>query len=345
MTAALGMSTILPAQAATTDWTVTTPVGLSGSSKSSVGGPTGTNRIAKWSLRGITTDEQGNVYFGSSGNITGVRKMSPDGNVTTLAGGAAATNYYPLAANDGTGTTAKFYQPYTLTLGRDKNLYMLDNLALRRISLDGAVTTIKDKILGSATTGSRMVMTTGSDGNLYLTDAQTTNIARIWKINPATGDAVVLVGGQVGNSDGNASTAKFSADLAAITANDAGTLYVTDGNRIRSILLDGFVATVSGQGMVSEDGQTASWNTPAGLAASATGNLYTTDSATAREISLPSRNVVVIAGRMGYGGSADGAGSVARFNSSNSTNMAAMTTSGILYVYDAGNATIRRVIH
>ena len=71
-------------------------------------------------------------------------------------------------------------------------------------------------------------------------------------------------------------------------------------------------------------------------------NLYVTDSGnhTIRKIVIATGSVSTLAGGAGNSGSADGAGSTARFNAPSG-----ITTDGTnLYVADYGNCTIRKVV-
>ncbi|MCL2723372.1 MAG: hypothetical protein FWD69_02950 [Polyangiaceae bacterium] len=89
-------------------------------------------------LWGIAVDAEGTVYVSESGN-NDIRKMTPDGQVTTLAGAGTGGTL-----NDGVGTSATFSNPTGLAIGADGYLYVADtgNNAIRRVSPTGEVTTI-----------------------------------------------------------------------------------------------------------------------------------------------------------------------------------------------------------
>ena len=55
--------------------------------------------------RGVAVDSAGNVYVADTDNYT-IRKVTPAGVVTTLAGLAGSSG-----SADGTGSAARFYQP------------------------------------------------------------------------------------------------------------------------------------------------------------------------------------------------------------------------------------------
>lgn len=77
---------------------------------------------------GIVVDNAGNIYVSDSGNDT-IRRIAPDGAVTTLAGLAGQSGFA-----DGCGNGARFGNPATLALDRLNNLYVtdLDNAAIRK---------------------------------------------------------------------------------------------------------------------------------------------------------------------------------------------------------------------
>jgi gliding motility-associated-like protein len=91
---------------------------------------------------GICADAAGNLYVADVNNHR-IRKIAPDGQVTTLAGNSSFTTI------DGTGTAASFIGPSSITIDSNGNLYTGDDY-VRKITPDGVVTTIA----GNKTSGS-----------------------------------------------------------------------------------------------------------------------------------------------------------------------------------------------
>ena len=87
---------------------------------------------------GVAVDSAGNVYVADTFNDT-IRKITPAGAVTTLAGSAGISG-----SNDGTGENALFNEPYDVAVDTAGNVYVADtaNATIRRISPAGAVTTL-----------------------------------------------------------------------------------------------------------------------------------------------------------------------------------------------------------
>lgn len=86
----------------------------------------------------IATDRLGNVYV-SDINVHVIRKISPDGQVRTLAGAAGVAGN-----NDGQAGTARFNYPKGIATDRAGNVFVVDsnNYAIRRITPEGEVSTV-----------------------------------------------------------------------------------------------------------------------------------------------------------------------------------------------------------
>lgn len=93
---------------------------------------------------GIAADEAGNIYVGDEGNSS-VRKISPDGKVSTLAGNGR------FSFSDGVGRNAEFNAPGGIGIDAEGNLYVADyfNNCIRKVSPSGHV----EKIAGNLKKG------------------------------------------------------------------------------------------------------------------------------------------------------------------------------------------------
>jgi sugar lactone lactonase YvrE len=114
---------------------VTTLAGTAGA----VGSTDGSGTAARFFYpTGVATDSTGNVYVADSNNHT-IRKITPAGDVTTLAGSAGA-----VGSADGTGAAARFNYPSGLATDLDGNVYVADarNNTIRKITRAGVVTTL-----------------------------------------------------------------------------------------------------------------------------------------------------------------------------------------------------------
>jgi streptogramin lyase len=79
--------------------------------------------------RAVSVDSAGNVYVGDITNHR-IRRITPSGVVTTLAGNGGTT------FADGTGTNATFNEPYGVAVDLGGSVYVTDmnNKRIRKIS-------------------------------------------------------------------------------------------------------------------------------------------------------------------------------------------------------------------
>ena len=233
---------------------------------------------------GATSDSAGNLYVVDSNNST-IRKITPQGVVTTIAGTG-----FPGTA-DGTGAMAEFHYPQGITIDPAGNLYVADtgNHTIRKITPGGTVSTLAglpgtagsaDGTGATATFSSPSGITSDAAGNLYVADAGN-NIIR--KITPL-GD-VTTIAGSAGNSGSSDSPVGLAATFnvpQAITIDTAGNLYVADTNNrtIRKITPQREVTTLAGSvniGFADGAGAAANFANPSGITIDAVGNLYVAD--------------------------------------------------------------------
>jgi sugar lactone lactonase YvrE len=129
---------------------------------------------------GITVDAAGNVYVAEVGNK--IRKISPAGVVTTLAGSGAS------GRADGLGAVASFYVPEGLALDAKSNLYVADygNNRIRKITPEGEVTTIAGSEYGFANGPGALAefrapydVVVDHQGNIFVADAHNQMIRKI----------------------------------------------------------------------------------------------------------------------------------------------------------------------
>jgi hypothetical protein len=328
---------------------------LAGSASTGSADATGSAARLYWP-GGAAVDSAGNVYVADTQNGT-VRKVTTDGAVTTLAG---AAGHYGSA--DGTGTNAQFYGPQGIAMDNGGNVYVADtvNATIRKITAGGVVSTLAGTAGSYGTadgTGSAaqfyepQSVAVDSGGNVYVADTWNHTIRKV----TAAGVVTTLAGlpGNCGCIDGTGSnvgtnTARFNSP-AGLAVDSAGNVYVADyfNHTIRKVTPAGVVRTLAGLAGVwgNADGTNsdARFFEPAGIAVDSATNVYVLDSGnhTIRKLAPVGTNWVVstVAGLPGVSGSSDGMGSDARFNYPAGL---AADGSGLLYVADTGNNTIRR---
>jgi sugar lactone lactonase YvrE len=294
-------------------------------------------------------DGSGNVYVADTDNHA-IRKITPAGVVTTLAGTAGNQG-----SADGTGPAATFYLPQGVAVDGDGTTYVADsyNATIRKITQEGVVTTLAgtaknwgsvDGTISAATFAFPWGVAVDGSGNVYVVDAQNSTIRMI-----TPGGVVTTLAGTAGNngSDDGTGTAASFAFPTGIAVDGAGNVYVADsGNStIRKITPEGVVTTLAGtarnRGSADGTGAGASFTSPYGIAVDGSGNVFVadTENSTIRKIA-PGGVVTTLAGMAGRAGFVDGQGSEARFNEPYGL---ALDASGNLYVADRGNDAIRKI--
>jgi len=321
---------------------VTTLAGTAGET----GSADGTGAAAQFdNPQGVATDAAGNVYVADTGN-NAIRKITPAGVVTTLAGGPTK------GAADGIGPAAQFDGPTALATDTAGNIYVADtgNCTIRKITPGGVVTTLAGRLIEGAADGVGSAalfrypqgIAVDSVGDIYVADTANDTIRKI----TAAGDVTTMAGkaGVLGSVDGTGSGARFDRPR-GVAVDATGTVYVTDteNNTLRKISPSGAVTTLAGSaavtGYLDGVGAAAQFESPQGLSTDAQGSVYVADSAadTIRKIT-PAAVVTTLAGLPGVAGDQDGTGTAARFDSP----MAIATdAAGDLYVLE--NDAIRKI--
>ncbi len=317
---------------------------------------------------GVAVGGDGSVYVADAGESNRIRKVTPQGEVLTLAGGREGFA-------DGAGASASFNTPSGLALDGDGNLYVADagNNRVRRVTPEGLVTTLagdgaagfRDGTAAQAQFDAPLGVAVGAGGEVFVADTYNDRIRVIGR----DGQVRTLAGlGTPGHADGGALEAALFDTPCALAVAEGGEVYVADtgNNRLRKITKDGQVVTLNlfnapdpaqAAGQVAADsgalpaqGDAAApaapaapfelWK-PAGLALTRDGFLYVTELDRGRVVQVaPDGAARVIAG-LGPG-FADGDGRAeARFNQPAGL---ALADDGSLLVADAANYLVRHVV-
>ena len=322
--------------------TIATLAGSAGAS----GTADGTGAAARFNgPSDVAVDSAGNAYVTDTNNNT-IRKITPAGVVSTLAGSAGASG-----SADGTGGAARFHSPTGITIDGQGNLFVADteNNTIRKITPAGTVTTFAGQagVSGSIDGASASFNMPGGvaldgSGNLFVADSGNDTIR---KITPA-GVVSTLAGlaGSSGATDGTGSAARFSAPI-GLTVDSAGNIFVADAanSAIRKVTPAGVVTTFAGlagtSGTSDGVGSDARFQYPLDVAVGPGNVLYVvdTDNQTIRQIA-PSGATGTVAGTVGLTGASDGRDGAARFH--NPSGITA-DSAGHVYIVDTDNNTIR----
>jgi sugar lactone lactonase YvrE len=237
----------------------------------------------------VAVDAAGNVYVALDQHHR-VRKITPDGVITTVAG----TGAVGFSGDGQPATGALLNRPTGLGTDAAGNLYIADsdNHRIRRVSPNGVITTIAGTGTGgfsgdggqatSAQLSFPDDVAVDAAGNVYIADAGN---HRLRKVSPSGVITTIAGTGTPGFSGdgGQAASAQLAFPRGVATGPD-GTVYVADGSgpRVRAITPAGTIATVAGNGVEGYSGDggpaiVASLDRPAGLAVDLSGNLFIGD--------------------------------------------------------------------
>lgn len=303
---------------------------------------------------GLAADGSGDVYVADSGNNC-IRKITPGGVVTTLAGNPAVAG-----CADGTGPSALFSAPASVALDDAGNIIVADllNHTIRKVSPTGVTTTIAGNCQVPGSTDGfgtnallfrPLALALDSNNNIYVAED---NQSAIRKISPV-GEVTHFVGRErrAGETDGLGDAAMFYGPRGVAT--DAqGNIYASSYSNIRKITPAGDTTTWAGRytGHADGTGTNALFFGPAGMDVAADGTVYVADAFdhTIRKIT-PDAVVTTLAGNPDIwdpvyhepeGGYAEGTNNGARFNTPASV---AVDAAGNVFVADTGNSVIRKI--
>lgn len=299
---------------------------------------------------GIAVDGDGRVLVCDVANHS-IRAISPDGVVTTLAGSAGVFGWA-----DGLGSEARFWWPTGIAFDGDGVAWVADRgtSTIRRVSPEGLVQTwagvpgagsVRDGAANEAWFASPAGIVVDALGTIFVSDVGYHGVRRISAGVPFV-STILGSDEPTGATDGSFAEARFR-DPATVAIDSDANLFVADGGNstVRKLLPNGKVTTWAGMARVpgSSDGfrTAARFGRPLGVASAGDGSLWVTDNSnhTVRRIS-PTGWVTTVAGLAGTSGSANGAGSAARFFGPLGVDV---DPSGNAIIADYGNSTIRKV--
>jgi sugar lactone lactonase YvrE len=240
-------------------------------------------------LTGVCVEPSGNILVSDAGNNS-IRRVTPDGRVSTLAGPIVPPdpNVYSYQFVDGASSSARFSIPVGLVALPDGTVYVADmwNHRIRRIAPDGVVKTfagngsptLVDGLGDFASFRYPSGLALDAEGNLIVVDQGNQVVRRISPdglVTTLAGDA------REGYADRTGREARFFNPV-GLAIDPVGTLFISDlwNHRIRKMTPDGVVTTLAGGSAGFVDGTVpeARFSYPSGLALDpTTGNLLVTD--------------------------------------------------------------------
>ena len=246
----------------------------------------------------VAADAVGNIYISDGSNLR-IRKITPGGIITTLAGETNGSAGY--SASTGVPPITVGYQTpmYDVELDASGNIYFVERDRVRKITVSSnlvsitAGSTLASGVSagdgGSATAGTVRVnrmssIAVDASGNIYIVDRGN---HRIRKVTFSTGILSTVAGtGTAGyNGDGIAATTAQLNFPHGVAVDAAGNVYIgdRDNSRIRKITVStGIITTIAGNGTAGYTGDggaanAAEINLPTGVCVDASNNIYFTD--------------------------------------------------------------------
>ena len=281
---------------------------------------------------GVAVAKDRTVYVSDAGESNRIRKIAPDGSVTTLAGGSEGYA-------DGVGPAASFNTPSGLALGPGGNLFVADtaNNRIRKITPDGQVSTVAgdgsagyvDGPAAKAQFNGPIGLAVSEGGDIYVADTYNDVIRMI----TTEGEVTTIAGAATpGYADGEQKSALFDTPCGIVIVNNTLIVADTGNDRLRRVSAKGNVTTLPVQDLSS----------PIGLAVSHDNYLYVTELDRSRVLQVAPDGVArVIAGD--GPGFADGS-DAGRFNQPTGIAIGPVTNKPTeLFLADSGNYLIRKL--
>ncbi|MCX7173668.1 MAG: hypothetical protein NT159_07060 [Proteobacteria bacterium] len=304
---------------------------------------------------GLALDREGNLFVADTGNHT-IRKIAPDGRVSTVAGLAPQGK----RLIDSVGADARFGADFGMAAGGGGQIYVADsgNKVVRRIAPDGSVSTVAgamnsyghaDGVGSNAKFYGPYTIAVDTAGNMLASDA-----LYLRTISPSAEVRTLPLDYSDGGFEALATCGdgtwlmvtrdRFTTSATVSTASLPGSgepqplgyfvIKRLDQTGKTTIFLDSRGSSDSLLRSVNAQG-----SAPAGLAGDASGRVVFTLGHAVFDLSRDG-GLSLLAGQMTESGSTDGAGALARFASPAGI---ALDAAGNIYVADTGNHTIRKI--
>ncbi len=356
------------------DGTITTFAGNGNQGYSSDGVPATTTSLNQ--PQGVSLDAAGNLYIADTNNQR-VRRVAPDGTISTVAGNGLAnysgdniggTGIVSSSGDNGPAIQAPVVLPTDVATDASGNLYIADfgNSKIRAVSSAGVITTLIGNLdgvppeSGQAAASIRLNGPTGvavdSAGTVYFTESSVgtgSGLVQgdyiIWKV--AGGIFTAFAGTGQNNYSGDRGTALMAQidTPGGVAMDTAGNLYIADSanHRIRKMTPGGVIATIAGNGTpgFSGDGKAAvnaQLDGPSGVAVDPGGTIYIADTNNNRiRVVTPEGIIYTLAGNGNAGFFGDGG--MAIHGSLHAPQGVAVDSLGNFYIADTLDHRVRRV--
>ncbi len=296
-------------------------------------------------------------FVASSLSNDEVRRVSPDGTITTLAGGLLNG----FSGDGGPATSARLNLPMGVAVQPDGGVLIADsnNHRIRRVSPEGTISTVAGNGTegfsgdGGPATAAQLdlpvAVAATRDGGFLIADYLNNRIRRVSPAGTIT--TVAGTGAEGFSGDGGPATSARLGFPNSVSATADGGFLIADfvNNRVRRVSPDGTITTIAGTGGwgFSGDGGPATQaqlNSVAEAVETADGGLLIVDTGNnrVRRVS-PDGTITTVAGIGGFPGSFSGDGGLATLAGLNAPGGVALTASGGFLIADSNNNRVRFV--
>jgi uncharacterized protein (TIGR03437 family) len=303
-------------------------------------------------LSGIAVDGAGDLFIADTFNAR-IREVT-NGVINTVVG----TGFLGFGGDGKQAILATMNSPVGVAVDSSGDIFIADrnNYRIRKVAAGGVMGTLAGNGIQSYSgdngpaTAAQMNQPAGmavdGSGNVFVADTAN-SVVRV--ISPG-GVITTFAGTGIAGFSGDTGQA-FGAQLnspSAVAVDAGGNVYIADtlNSRIRKVLPSGVITTVAGGGSALGDGGPATsavLSLPHGVAVDPAGNLFISDTGTARirEVSAADGTISTVAGNgtVGYSGDA-GPATSAQLNSPFGI---AVDAADNVFIADSGNNVIRRV--
>jgi hypothetical protein len=353
----------LPSAPVTAQYTISSPpvsvistiAGDGVNASSGLGGPAGNAEFGY--LQGLAQDATGNLYLSDVVNNEVLTISAQTGAITILAGNGQAG----YSGDGALAVNASLNYPSGLAVDPAGNVYIADssNCVVRLVSVNsGAISTFAGSGQcgyagdGAGATAAQLNYPTGlaldSAGNLYIADGANSAV-RMVAANTGVISTMAGNGTYADSGDGGPAASAEVQEAVALAFDGSGNLYIAEQNgRIRRVdAMTATITTVAGNGDMGYSGDNgpakdAEISSPS-IALDQAGNLYITSQPGAVRMVAAGTGIITPVAGTGFPGFS-GDGGTATVAELNDPVGVAVDKAGNLYIADANNYRIRKVI-